>query len=117
MKIVLPPKTLARGKTFIFFPFPLLCRRHLAVPPVIGARTDTAHRVFIFAFFFSLFFSRPPVVVVVDCEFNLSRGLRRAETGNCGVLPNRIVNPTNRTGDDGTEAAVAMVVKEIARKR
>lgn len=70
----------------------------VAVPPVI-ALTDTAHWVFIFAFFFSLYFFLP---VVVDCEFNLSQGLRRAETGNCGVLPNRIVNPTNRTGDDGS---------------
>jgi len=52
-----------------------------------------------------LLFSFPSIFflpVVVDCEFNLSQGLRRAETGNCGVLPNRIVNPTNRTGGDGS---------------
>lgn len=108
VKIVIPPKTLVRGKPLFFF-HPLSYRHRCRTTCHSANRYGTLSIYFCF-FLFPHFFFLP---VVVDCEFNLSQGLRRAETGNCGVLPNRIVNPTNRTGDDG----VVVAVKEIATKR
>jgi len=96
MKIVIPPKTLVRGKPLFFF-YPLSYCHRCRTTCHSANRYGTLSIYFCF-FLFPLFF----LPVVVDCEFNLSQGLRRAETGNCGVLPNRIVNPTNRTGDDGS---------------
>lgn len=106
--------TRTRENLYFFFHLPFVTA---SVPPVIEQIRHTEYLFLLFSFPSFFFLPRPPVVVV-DCEFNLSRGLRRAETGNCGVLPNRIVNPTNRTGDDGIAAAAAAVaVKEIATKR
>lgn len=110
MNIVLPPKTLTRGETFIFF-HPLF---PVTVPPVIAARTDTAHRVFIFAFFFSPpFFSfRPLLLLIANLIYCEDWGVQKREIAvHC-----QIELWAQRTAPATTVAAAA-VVKEIATER
>lgn len=68
---------------FFTFPFPVI-----VYTPGLRVNRYFARVEYLFLLFF--FF---------DCEFNL-QGPGSAETGNCGILPNRIADPTNRTGDD-----------------
>ena len=105
MKIVLPPKTLARGKTFIFF-HPLFATT--AAPPVIAARTDMAHRVFIFAFFF--FFSfHPLLLLIANLIYREDWGVQKREIAVYCQIELR----AQRTAP----ATTVTVVKEIATQR